>query len=211
MIKVYFSRVGNKLNNDDFFKYLNFLPTVLREKILKLKKWEDRQAGLFGKLLLKKGLEDLGKDFDLQNLKYTEYGRPYLEDYVDFNISHTTNFVACAISTEDRIGIDAEEIRPILIEDFKNEFSNEEWELILNSENKYYSFYFYWTAKEAVIKADGRGLNIPLQKLTMKNNRIKLGGIVWFIKSITLFDNYILQLASETEIKKDVELLEVSF
>jgi len=45
----------------------------------------------------------------------------------------------------------------------------------------------------------------------MKNNRIKLGGIVWFIKSITLFDNYILQLASEKEIKKDVELLEVSF
>ena len=95
--------------------------------------------------------------------------------------------------------------------DFKNEFSNEEWELILNSENKYYSFYFYWTAKEAVIKADGKGLNIPLQKLTMKNNRIKFGGIVWFIKSITLFDNYIIQLASEKEIKKEVELLELSF
>ena len=54
MIKVYFSRVSNKLNNDDFFKYLNLLPTILREKILKLKKWEDRQ-GIFRKTFIKKG------------------------------------------------------------------------------------------------------------------------------------------------------------
>jgi len=211
MIKVYFSKVGNELNNDDFFKYLHLLPAEIREKILRLKKWEDRQAGLFGKLLLKKGLEDLGQDFDLQNLKYTEYGRPYLEDNANFNISHTNNFVVCAISTEYKIGIDVEEIMPISIFDFKNEFSDEEWNFILNSENKYYNFFYYWTAKEAVIKADGKGLNIPLKKLTMKNNRIKFEGMTWFIKTINLFDNFIIQLASEKEIKKEIELLEISF
>ena len=82
---------------NDFFRYLKSLPPILREKILKLKKWEDRQC-FFGKLLLKKGLEDLGKDFDLQNLKYNGNTVAHiLEHYVDFNISHTKNFVACAI------------------------------------------------------------------------------------------------------------------
>ena len=52
--------------------------------------WEDRHASLYGKLLLKKGLQDLGQDSSLTNLKFTEYNRPYLEGKLDFNISSSS-------------------------------------------------------------------------------------------------------------------------
>lgn len=211
MIKIYFSKFNERLNDEVFFKFLNLIPQEIKEKILRLKKWEDRQASLFGKLLLKKGLKDFGKASDLNNLKYTKYGRPYLEDDLDFNISHSHCAVVCVISNEGKIGIDVEELKPVSIADFKNEFSNEEWNNILNSKNTYREFYYYWTAKEAAIKADGKGLNISPGNLTMKNNTIQLGGTVWFIKNILLFENYIVQLASEKPLKHDIELLEVSF
>ena len=79
MIKLFFSNYGNRLNEADFFKYLNLFPEEIKNRILRFKRWEDRQAGLYGKLLLKKGLEELGLDSGLIDLKYTQYGRPYLD------------------------------------------------------------------------------------------------------------------------------------
>src|SRR4030095_15325835 len=162
MIKLLFSKYRNKLNEVDFFKYLNLFPVEIKNKILRFKRWEDRHASLYGKLLLKKGLEELALDAGLFDLKYTQYGRPYIEHGADFNISHSTSYVVCALSTDGKIGIDIEEIKAIPINDFKEEFSKEEWRMITASDDKYFWFYYYWTAKEAVIKAEGKGLNFPL-------------------------------------------------
>ncbi len=73
---------------------------------------------------------------------------------IDFNISHSNHFVVCAISTNCKIGIDIEQIKPTSLFDFKDRFSEEEWKIILTSDNTYFWFYYYWTAKEAAIKAD---------------------------------------------------------
>src|SRR3954471_20772521 len=119
MIKLFFSNYRNRLNEADFFKYLNLIPEEIKNRILRLKRWEDRQASLYGKLLLKKGLEELGLDSGLIHLKYTKYGRPYLEHNPDFNISHSDGYVVCAISTDSKIGIDIEEVKTTPIYDFK--------------------------------------------------------------------------------------------
>jgi 4'-phosphopantetheinyl transferase len=211
MIKIYVSSYKNKLNDLDFFRYLNQFPLEVKEKILRFRKWEDRQASLYGKLLLKKALKDLGIESGLTNLKYSEYGRPYLENNTDFNISHSGYVVVCAISTDGKIGIDIEEIKPTSIFDFKKQFSDEEWKIIVTSGNAYFWFYYYWTAKEAVIKADGKGLSVPLENIIIIDDKTQLGQTLWFIKSIILYDNYILHVASDKVIKQKPGLLEILF
>ena len=133
MIKLFFSNYENRLNETDFFKYLSLFPEEIKNRILRFKRWEDRQAGLYGKLLLKKGLEELGLDSSLIDLKYTQYGRPYLDHNPDFNISHSAGYVACAITTNGKIGIDIEAIKATPIDDFKEQFSKEEWNTITTS------------------------------------------------------------------------------
>src|SRR6476619_4857968 len=184
MIKLFFSNYGNRLNETDFFKYLNLFPEEIKNRILRFKRWEDRQAGLYGKLLLKRGLEELGLDSDLIGLKYTQYGRPYLDHAPDFNISHSTCYVVCGITTNGKIGIDIEGIKATPIDEFKEQFSKEEWNLITTSDDKYFWFYYYWTAKEAVIKAEGKGLNFPLKNVIIKDGKTKIEHTVWYTQRI---------------------------
>jgi 4'-phosphopantetheinyl transferase len=83
-------------------------------------------------------------------------GAPLPSEGVFWSISHKPKYVAAVVSNA-KIGIDIEEIKP------RNESlldyiaSGNEWEL---SRNKSWSTFFrYWTAKEAVLKALGIGIS----------------------------------------------------
>ena len=211
MIKIYYSSYSKKLSNSDFYGYLHLLPLELEQRIICFKKWEDQHASLYGKLLLMKALEESGLESHLLNLKYTKNRRPYLENAPDFNISHSGFYAVCAFSFQSKIGVDIEEIKPIAIWDFKEEFSKEEWNRIANSDNSDYWFYYYWTAKEAVIKADGGGLSIPLKEINIEENKTKVGKTSWFIKSVPFDEKYLLQIATDKAVDADINLLKVNF
>src|ERR1700748_879112 len=110
MIDIYYSSFKKRLDDRLFRYYLSLLPLDIIDRILRYQRWEDAHASLFGKLLLKKGLGDLGLDSCLQNLKYSKYARPFVDEDVDFNISHSGSFVVCAFSSAGKIGVDLEEI-----------------------------------------------------------------------------------------------------
>lgn len=211
MIKLYFARCSNKLSPGAFSHYLSLLPAELRQRITRFVKWEDQHARLLGKLLLMKAMENIGKNADLFNLKYTSFGRPYFENAPDFNISHAGSGSVCALSNIGRIGVDLEEMKPIAIEDFRAEFSEKEWDSIVNADNPIYWFYYYWTAKEAVVKADGRGLNLPLCKIGIKDNKAEVGMDLWFIKNIIIDNRYMLHIASDKLIDTEIDFAEVNF
>ncbi|WP_395626824.1 4'-phosphopantetheinyl transferase family protein [Daejeonella sp.] len=211
MIQIFYSSYSNKLDHSEFSRYLKLLPLAIQENILKYSRWQDAQASLYGKLLLSHGLKELGLDFSLNNLKYTKYKRPYIEENVDFNISHSGDHVVCAFSTKSKIGIDLEKIKPISISDFKNQFHEDEWDHIMTSENNYLWFYYYWTAKEAVIKADGRGLSIPFIELKIENQCAFLEEKLWHLKTIDLFEDYLLQVASNHVLETKISLEKLSF
>ncbi|WP_442591958.1 4'-phosphopantetheinyl transferase family protein [Pedobacter sp. AW31-3R] len=196
MIQIYYANYKNKLEDRIYNDYLNSLPQDIRKKILKYRNWSDAQASLYGKLLLQKGLEQLGVDNSLNNLKYTKYGRPYLEGNIDFNISHSGEYVVCAYTDDCRVGVDLEIIKPIQISDFRAQFLAQEWNKITNSSNTLFWFYYYWSAKEAVVKADGRGLSIPLGSFGIADDKTFVAHRLWHLKTINLFDDYILQVAS---------------
>ena len=211
MIKVYFSSFSKRLSNSDFYRYLNLLPTEIKQKIIRFQRWEDQHASLYGKLLLMKALEESGLRSDLLNLKYNLYGRPFLESSPDFNISHSGFFSVCVLSLQGRIGVDIEEMKPISVGNFDQEFSNDEWKTISGAENSNYCFYNLWTAKEAVSKADGRGLHLPFKKINIKDNKTIIDNTLWFIKRIAIDDNYMLQTAVDQVIDSDINLLKVSY
>ena len=72
-----------------------------------------------------------------------------------WSLSHKSKYVAAVVSKE-KIGIDIEEIKPRSESIFSLVASDEEWEL---SEDRSWSTFFrYWTAKEATLKAVGVGI-----------------------------------------------------
>jgi phosphopantetheine--protein transferase-like protein len=95
-------------------------------------------------------------------------GKPFIEDKnIAFNISHTRDLCAIAISGGTEVGIDIEKIR--VNNNFKDiadsYFSEREQEYLKKSANPLEDFYLLWTRKEALLKAIGIGLNTPLKKI----------------------------------------------
>jgi 4'-phosphopantetheinyl transferase len=197
VIHIYYTCSSYQLNNPVFEFYLQQLPHRFQENILKYRKWQDRQRGLFGKLLLKHALASLElTKYSLHNLRITALDRPYFDDSIDFNISHSGNFIICAINTDGRIGVDVEEVKDVPLQDFLDNFSENEWCHILNSSNKLYSFYNYWTKKEAFLKAIGMGLNVPLNKIEVVSNKIVWNNSNWYLHPLNLNETHLSHFAT---------------
>lgn len=171
---------------------VQMLPDSIQSKILKFRNWQDAERCLAGNILLLRGLMDLGRiEYSLQDLKYTEFQKPYINDSISFNISHSGEFVVCAISESNKVGTDIEEIHPIPFDDFTTLFSKQEWDEVINSDNKFHAFFTLWTKKEAFLKVIGCGLNQPLNKVVIENNKITWENREWFLHEIKLDPNHI--------------------
>ena len=179
--------------------YLEQLPDEQVERIRKFRRWQDQHASLFGKLLLIKGLEHFDVDHqDISQLQYTEYGKPYLEGKVRFNIAHSNEYVLCIVAENCNVGIDVEYInRDIEINDFERIFSDREWHEIHQSDDPVDAFYFYWSLKESVIKADGRGLSAPIKETVVTAETTLLDSKLFYFEEIVLDKNYKMAIACD--------------
>ena len=161
-----------------FQALLGRLPGVMQQKILRFRRWQDAYGSLLGKLLLQTAMKKAGLPGDLNGLLVSAYGRPYWAAGPDFNISHSGTRVACVLSLQGRVGIDLELCADLSIGDFQSQFTAAEWATITGSETPLLTFYRYWTAKESLIKADGRGLQIPLDGIEIGGGMgMKPGGM----------------------------------
>lgn len=177
--------------------YLQILSKEQQIAIGKYIHWEDRCRTLFGKILIKYLLEYFGFDSsEIKHINHDTYGRPYLDLPLDFNISHSGSFVICAASQDCRLGIDIEEWKDINFKEFKNIFTNLEWGTMQKTQDKVPEFYNIWAQKESVIKADGRGLSRPLNKIESNQAIIKDKDIAWHLSDLKLFKGYSSWLAT---------------
>lgn len=99
-----------------------------------------------------------------------EKGKPELINSplpLRFNLSHTKGLIICAVTLEDDIGIDVENITRSndVLAIANRYFSARECEELfaLPVEQQRSRFFDYWTLKESYIKAWGLGLSIPLK------------------------------------------------
>lgn len=197
MMWVLYAPIGTMLTGRAWDRYFLEMPHCLRTRISRYRRWQDRQAGLFGKLLLADGLVRCGHPAGhLRNLVWDDAGRPFLDLHMDFNISHSGEYVVCALSPAGRIGIDIEEIRPVDVSDFKAQMTPDQWEEIMASENRLHTFFSFWTQKEAVVKADGGGIALPLDEITVAGGKAFLAGDTWDVNEVRIADGYCCHLAT---------------
>ncbi len=85
---------------------------------------------------------------------------------VDFNLSTTPGYVACAIAQGVRVGIDIEQVRSgPTVAQLKDQVLSRKEQDWLEHSNDPAGFFKLWTLKEAVAKADGEGLGLAFNEL----------------------------------------------
>jgi len=190
-----------RLPETQFNKAVALLPIPMQERLRNYRRWQDAHAYLYGRLLLKHGMLQLGYDDSLELMEKTKYGKPYFPfDSFSFNISHSEDYVVCVISTDEKkqIGIDIEKIKPIILDYFNSVLSAQEKIDI----KTYDQFYKIWTRKEAVIKADGRGMQIPLNRVDASKLIVNLEEDIYYLSKVGINKSYEVHIASLTKIKK---------
>lgn len=185
-------------SDDEFKILLKLLTPEDQTKASRFIHSTDRNRLIAGRLSLRFALEKLALDPLPGAFSYSEYGRPSLGNGVDFNISHSGAIAACAISRTQRVGIDIEEVQTINHTDFIACFSASEWAHI-EKFNTLQTFYAYWTMKEAAIKANGKGLSIPLMDVIIETpKRVTIQSETWSVTSLDIAPGYICHVASKS-------------
>ena len=112
----------------------------------------------------------LGLDPASISLVYSAHGKPMLgleaRSSLRFNLSHSAGRAVYAISRGRELGVDIEQVRPLVdLEKLAHRFfsTRERTALMALSEtDRSIAFYRCWTRKEAYLKALGDGLSRPL-------------------------------------------------
>jgi 4'-phosphopantetheinyl transferase len=114
------------------------------------------------------------------------------------------------------VGIDLELCADLSIGDFQSQFRAAEWATITGSETPLLTFYRYWTAKESLIKVDGRGLMVALDGIEIGGGMGMTPGVLgattggrkgaqdggrWHLRELFFFPGYACHIASETPIE----------
>ena len=144
---------------------LRLMPKAQAESIRKNRRVEDRCRRILARLVLAFGLSVLdGWDMSagLAALRSEPGGRPWLDGSPrPISLSHAGRWAVCAIGhglAGGGIGVDVEQVRELVVEDFRVVFTPAEQKAVRNSEDPHSELIRRWTNKEAVLKAQGTGL-----------------------------------------------------
>lgn len=103
-------------------------------------------------------------------IEKTEFGKPFLPDYpeLSFNMSHSGDSLAIAISTECQLGVDIECYKArngwdgLVNKCFAPEEIAFWYDLDIGERDA--AFYRFWVKKEAFVKAVGKGITLGLSQ-----------------------------------------------
>lgn len=123
---------------------------------------------------------------------------------IDFNISHTGDFILLAVSQKP-IGIDVEYLNRNF--DFESildiSFSPNEIEYIGKPVVDTVNFYSLWTRKEALLKAVGEGISDNLHNIECLDEQLAYHDEKFNMKTFLLKEDYIVSVA----VQKDIEAI----
>ncbi|NNK85078.1 MAG: 4'-phosphopantetheinyl transferase superfamily protein [Desulfobacterales bacterium] len=127
----------------------------------------------------------------LGDLIKKDNGSPLPSDGNYWSVTHKPDYVGGVVCS-DQIGIDIEKIRPCSKALFKKTADDQEW--ALSDTDPLKLFFRYWTSKEAVLKAGGKGLTdlskCRIVQISDNNNLIiKYKNKKWFIEHFYINDH----------------------
>jgi 4'-phosphopantetheinyl transferase len=133
---------------------------------------------------------------------------------ISFNIAHSQKTILVALGRQGAIGVDVEyfDRSTDIMEVAQANFTNRESDslaAIVDPDLRLRTFYHFWTRKEAVGKADGRGLLLPLSSFdvtseSMTSHPIRVNespgeeGKLYFVSDLDLGDKAVAALALES-------------
>ena len=103
------------------------------------------------------------------------------------------------------LGVDIEKVsQDIDFKHFSKIMTPNQWRDIHASNNPKKTFFDYWTMKESIIKADGRGLSIPLLQIQENDGIVCYENKQWYVQHIEIDKDYSICLATD---KSDIRIV----
>jgi 4'-phosphopantetheinyl transferase len=204
MLEIYYTKHSDLHSPMFIEKCIEIFPNSIRKKLQKQKNKRSMYNSLLGNLLLIEAFKNKYTKNVLEDVERTEYGRPFLPIpfEFDFNISHSGSYVVCAIG-EGPLGIDIEKLKSINIQPLKAFFSANEWVELNTSTELDTDVLKLWTKKEAILKADGRGFQIPWHQVVIETDTLGyLEKEKWFLQEMNISNEYIANVATTYPIKE---------
>jgi 4'-phosphopantetheinyl transferase len=163
--------------------------------------------------LLRKILGDyLGVAPQTISFAYTEHQKPYLlspeNTQLQFNVSNSDDLGLFAFTLDHAIGVDIEKVQDVYKQAVAERFFSpqENAELSrLPSLEQINGFYRIWSRKEALVKAVGKGLTIPLTSFSVSvrdaPQMVELEEVIWQLIPLRVHTGYESAVASSQLIK----------
>jgi 4'-phosphopantetheinyl transferase len=159
-------------------------------------------------------------EIDPKNLlfEYNRFGKPFLNSNSPkhdfrFNMSHSKNMALYCISHQKDVGIDIEYIQKDIefLQIIDRFFSHNEKKFIqkINIDKRKEAFFKIWTRKEAILKALGKGISFPLEKVDVSFNKDNFITRIndndygqctessWYVKDLLPTEDYVASIAIE--------------
>ncbi|MGN7359331.1 4'-phosphopantetheinyl transferase family protein [Paenibacillus sp. SAF-054] len=170
MAVIYAVHLEQMLHPEWLDKAAAHLPQEVRLKAARYRAEQDARREIVSAVLKRVvACERTGIAVDQVQFTKNDYGKPSLKGYPDFhfNISHSADWVVCAVSTEGPIGVDIEQIGEAEDEVARLCFTHTELERWRHCPADLRDGFFYelWTLKESYVKAIGMGLSVPLSSI----------------------------------------------
>ena len=142
------------------------------DKAARFRHSADAVRHIAGRALVRRMLEAAGHKKFTDEFLLNPYGKPYSPGSgVHFSISHSGSMVWAAFCREATVGIDVENQLPLPdLADLTTQLHPREAQAIdhFSAEERTAAFYRCWTRKEAVLKALGKGLSLPLNTFQVR-------------------------------------------
>ncbi len=199
MIKVTYCKIPEEMNKRQFDELCSYITPDRYQRLRRFLRREDQLRSLYAELLFRVSYSEIiESDRKNSNINFitNPYGKPIILDNknIHFNLSHSGQYVICGIS-DSQIGVDIEQYGAYNPGIAQTYYHNLEYQKLKEQQEENRGMYFYdlWTLKESFIKADGRGLHIPLNNfyVTMDENGAEIYG--------EMTDGYVVSLIRDID------------
>ena len=152
-------------------------------------------------------LDQCAKKQNLDHITWLQSpgGAPQVSQGYYWSISHKSTLVGAVISDEP-IGIDIEILKPRKNKGLWDRVATtSEWNII--GERNWNTFFHLWTAKEATLKANSKGIgyleNCKLLEATPKKLTMQFKNNKWYVQQ-QIYQNHVIAISYQQE--KDIEI-----
>ena len=207
MLRVYYADFSKMETKQD----LSLFSDYRKNRLAAISDLRLKKAGITAERLLNTAVQECFPQIKLPlKISQNSYGKPEADGFY-FNLSHSGNFSACAIS-DVPVGFDIQKQACFNDAFVKRFFTYEEYQFLRDSKNKDHDFTSFWCLKESYLKAIGTGLVKPLNSFNIKKTENKFALVEGqFALWHSVIDSMHFALCSEKNAKPDcvcrIELL----